>query len=593
MRAFAWALAVLMVLGVAADAQTEAKAYRISGVATSSRDGAPVPFCVLHLSAAEAAVQVGSGPRTGPPGGFASGRFEGGDRFGRHDTSRAHGRAAAAQAESTTADAQGRFSLEAPGAGAWLLTGVARGFHSQAYEAHEDFASAIVLTDARPAAQVNFRLAADAMIAGAVLDEAGEAVQGAQVMVERSDAADANGREAVAGFGLTDDRGRYEVAALAPGAYRVWVEARPWYAAGGSRFGGAVNAAAPESALDPSLDVVYPTTWFPGAEDARAAEVVRLLSGEVRQADFHLQALAAAHLVVARPVTPVAQGGGRNEDRGWTGPMVTRVTAGGNGVMTGNMRATTGSWEVTGLAPGTYQVRMPGADGRPGTDVQEFTVQPGGAGAVDLASAKPLLRVGLDFTGADAGRIDVTLTEAMTGRRYSTAGSGRTYGRQDDSEPRGRSLMVAAGEYRVSVAGSDTAYLMGVSATGAQMHGDRVAISGDGASLTLQLANGRAELDGMAALATKPAASAMVLLVPATADMGNVAERTARDETNSDGSFELRGVLPGPYILVVVNEGWGTNWRDPATLAGLLLHGVPVDLKPGARVKLDVQATSL
>ena len=129
------------------------------------------------------------------------------------------------------------------------------------------------------------------------------------------------------------------------------------------------------------------------------------------------------------------------------------------------------------------------------------------------------------------------------------------------------------------------------SAGGVEVHpGGVVQISGEAAALTLRLAAGKASLSGMAHRGEIPAAGAMVLVVPALADAADLADRITRTETNSDGSFTLSSLTPGPYIVVVLESGWSVNWRDQSTLAGYLMQGVPVDLKPASKPKLDVTA---
>jgi hypothetical protein len=81
-----------------------------------------------------------------------------------------------------------------------------------------------------------------------------------------------------------------------------------------------------------------------------------------------------------------------------------------------------------------------------------------------------------------------------------------------------------------------------------------------------------------------------VLLVPASAELGGAGGGVLQAETNTDGSFSLGTVVPGPYILVVLEGGWAVNWRDPGTLAGYLEHGLPLDLKPAVTQKVQVDA---
>ena len=135
-------------------------------------------------------------------------------------------------------------------------------------------------------------------------------------------------------------------------------------------------------------------------------------------------------------------------------------------------------------------------------------------------------------------------------------------------------------------------YLAGLTASGAQSDGEIVKITDGAPVLTLRLAAGRAQVAGVAHRGTTPSAGAMVLLVPALAEASGLADRIVRTETNSDGSFTLASLVPGPYILVVLDNGWSVNWRDEQTLAPYLLHGVPVDLKPAARQKVDVTAVT-
>jgi len=49
----------------------------------------------------------------------------------------------------------------------------------------------------------------------------------------------------------------------------------------------------------------------------------------------------------------------------------------------------------------------------------------------------------------------------------------------------------------------------------------------------------------------------------------------ARDQTNTDGSFELQNVVPGQYILIAIDHRLERDWNDPSTLRNYLTQGVP------------------
>ena len=135
-----------------------AKTYRITGVVISTRDGSPVAKCritadatqVNQIGAARAAAQR-PGPGGGPGG---RGGQQGGPRGGGIPTP---------PPEAIT-DGSGKFTLDLPHVGGWRLNASAHGFRTQNYDEHDDFFSAVVLTDAAPEFNLTFRLAPDSAL---------------------------------------------------------------------------------------------------------------------------------------------------------------------------------------------------------------------------------------------------------------------------------------------------------------------------------------------------------------------------------------------------------------------------------------------
>jgi hypothetical protein len=61
--------------------------------------------------------------------------------------------------------------------------------------------------------------------------------------------------------------------------------------------------------------------------------------------------------------------------------------------------------------------------------------------------------------------------------------------------------------------------------------------------------------------------------------------------TGSDGTYLLKGIAPGQYTLISVEEDEDQNWRNPEILRALTARGVRVDLAPGATVHRDLTLT--
>jgi hypothetical protein len=58
-----------------------------------------------------------------------------------------------------------------------------------------------------------------------------------------------------------------------------------------------------------------------------------------------------------------------------------------------------------------------------------------------------------------------------------------------------------------------------------------------------------------------------------------------RDQSDSDGSFSLRDVVPGQYIVVAIEDAWALDWAQPEVLSRYLPGGIAVTVT-GASGKL-------
>jgi hypothetical protein len=557
--------------------------YEITGVVLNKVSGDPVPHCNLT-------------PILTGRGGFGNRPMVGNRQF-------------PAPANDFDCDARGHFTVTVPSAGAWRLTAGARGFVSEAYEAHPPYSSAIVLTPEAPTKDVEFRISPEASIVGVVLDEAGEPVRNAQITLQAVPPPSPGGPQPVAGTrgnARTDDRGMYELANLAPGDYRISVHAQPWYAAGGQAVRG---ASTDTSSLDPSLDFAYSQTWFPGVADPAQAETIVLHAGDTRQADFHLIPIPSIHL---RIVPPPRATNAPNTPPQQAIPLIQQMNGGGgqNFIQTNMRFDAQGQIDVGGLTPGVYQVRLagPNTDGR--TAMVEVTAN--SARTLDLsAPSRDMAKITLRFDGladldsssrADRnGGVQVTLIDrdARNGSFFSSGaegaginpGGGINLGRRDQRDPNAdRIIEVPPGRYEVVLQGRPNIFLTGLTAKGAETAGRYVTVGAGESTLTVHVASGRASLSGVATLEGKPVVGTMVLLVPITIEDPNSITFLLRDQTNTDGSFDLANIIPGKYILVAIDHGWQINWGDPSTLRRYLMQGVPVELKSSAIVKQNVVA---
>jgi hypothetical protein len=549
-----------------------ASEFRITGTVVNEVTGEPLVHCRLMATLI-------------PPVGANRGGIQG---------------ASSTSTDSAQSDATGKFTLLVPSAGAWRLTGSGRGYRSQSYEQHDGYSSAVVLTNSAPSLNLTFRLVPDAEIEGTVLDEAGEPIRGATVTLleSRPTGPDLPQRPAQRrGTTLTDDRGYYDFSDLAPGDYLISLHAHPWYATAG-------GADSTDSKPNP-LDVVYPPMWYPGVTDFSAATVLSLEPGDHREADFHPIPQPSFHLrIVALSIA--------NRANGMPIPNVTELSPDGTErtVQTEIQRDTQGGWDISGLSPGSYEVHASGpANATAGTSL--IDVSASSPRTVDLNSASPLavVTIAVDAPGNPPG-MQINLINMASGHsstvQVSAASPGsslRNRGTRVSSDPSAgvatggvgapdpnHTAQLQPGDYEVVLNGAGDHYLNGITASGAESSGRIVHLNAGPAHLVLHIASGRASLSGIAKLHDHPVVAATVLLVPATLGDSGGMTTVRRDQTNTDGSFNLDNVLPGPYILIAIDHGWTVNWRDPATLRRYLTGGIAIDVAPGAALRRNIEA---
>ena len=190
----------------------------------------------------------------------------------------------------------GRFEFAGLGAGKYSLEGARRGYIPAGYEQHEQYSTAIVTGEEFDTQNLTLRLVPMAMLTGRLLDEYGEGVRDARVMLYVESHRGGATRVTGTNFVMTDDQGTFEFTPVGPGKYYLSVNAKPWYAVHSPSLAaeGTANAA---MAVDRSLDVAYPTTYSGGSTEAEAAEAIAIKGGDHAQIDIHLRPAQALHLI--------------------------------------------------------------------------------------------------------------------------------------------------------------------------------------------------------------------------------------------------------------------------------------------------------
>lgn len=474
----------------------------------------------------------------------------------------------------TREDGSFLFANLAPGK--YSLTAQARGYLAQSFNQHEQFSSSIAVGPNLDSNGLLFRLPPEGAISGVVMDEAGEPVRDAEIVLYF--AGPSGGVQTIRSRGrtTTDDEGAYHFGHLLPGRYLVAVVTRPWYAQNQQRGGSSNPAdsivAGADLLGDAQLDVVYPVTFNGGVTDAGGVSPLVLGRGEKSTADISLQPASALHVRMPRE---------ESEPAGYTSMELRLFDSSLGGRVRGFFQ---NGDEVVSVPPGHYSVRHFLASGN-GASEPFREVDISTSGDIDKSQGNMNVPVSVKLQvepGTNAGQVTLQLLDKKS--RQVTA---------EHVDSNGEAVIkqgVAPGTYEVSVVSNTGLYLKSLSATGAAVAGRTVEIApGNGVKLAIGATRGQGEVKGTALRDNKAFAGAMIVLVPADAANNQVLFR--RDQSDSDGSFTLAAVVPGAYTLVAIENGWDLEWMKPEVLKSYLGAGVAMQVEANGKydVKVPVQ----
>jgi len=460
----------------------------------------------------------------------------------------------------------GKYEFKGLPPGKYSLTGRKRGFIPSAYDAHEQFSTAIVTGAGLDTEHLELKLAPDAVVAGKVLDEAGEPVRGARVTVYYDDHGEGISQIHPFRGAQTDDLGVYEITPLRPGTYFLSVSAKPWYAvhpfseAANSEAKGRTDAG---QTFDRSLDVAYPLTYYADVTEADSAQPILIRGGERLQIDVHMNPLPALRLTFRVP----GDGSGR-----YPNPRIEQSALGGatNAEVDSVRMVSPGIWEMTGIPAGRYNIRTEGATG--GGQLNGVDLSKDGE-EVDTSRAEALsnIRVHVDLPGE--GSVPKELAVGLRSGSRPLAGLSAI-----DSKGDAEIDNVPAGSYEWVVTNSRKRYSIAhVAAEGAEVSGHVLVLTpGSSPSVSLTLAAGNVDVQGIAKKAGKGFAGAMVVLVPDNPKENRNLFR--RDQSDLDGTFSLPSVIPGSYTVLAIENGWELNWSEPEVIAAYMKRGRKIEV---------------
>ena len=482
----------------------------------------------------------------------------------------------------TTTDT-GAFRFDHLAAGKYTLDASRRGYIAAGYQEHEGFVTAIVTGPDLDTQDLRFELFPEAVLSGAVTDDSGEPIGGAQVSLYRQLQENGVSRIAAANSTVTDDTGTYEFSRLRPGDYYISVAATPWYAFHPHlKMDGSGNPLPSDEQPHSPLDVAYSTIFYPNATDSASAAPITVNAGDRVQANISLHAVPAIHIRIQIPAPipgrsfamPQLRTDAFGTEHFQPTPIFQATQTSGDG-QRGTMTV-----EIGGIAPGHYELSEFGPQG-------ELR-----GGSVDLTTSQTI-----EFNAA-SGSADVSgklamasgqkLPDGLNAVLVPSGNQGRQIGARVSADGTFDFPSVASGNYEFQVhAFSRSIAVAQMAASAGQVQGSHITVATDPVLLAATLVTGSVTVNGYAQSSGKGIGGVMILLVPR--DPGASHELYRRNQSDSDGSFSLERVVPGDYTLVAIENGWTLDWGRPEVIAPYLARGLAVHV-PDQEGQLNLSA---
>lgn len=467
----------------------------------------------------------------------------------------------------------GKFEFTGVPAGKYSLTGEKRGFVTASYDQHEEFSTAIVTGAGLDTENLTLRLAPNAVISGKVLDEAGEPVRHATISLYRDDHSSGVDQIRHIRGTVTDDQGAYEIASLRPGTYFVSVNATPWYAIHPTSRGETPRFGHEPGPVDRSLDVAYPLTFYADVTDSDDATPIPIRGGDHLQVDIHLNPVPALRLLFH------VSG---DREHGFAHPSFQQPVFDSSlpVTSTGERMISRGLLEVTGVPAGRYNINLNG---------QEAALQMNGVDLtrdgqeIDTSRAETLSSVRISAQVQGEATLPQNLFVGLRSGNRNSLGM-----RMLDPKGEVEYQQITPGPYEVIARGSTTPYSVAhMTVDGTPVTGHTLTVMpGSSPTVDVTLVGGSINVAGSVKKAGHAFGGAMVVLVPK--DPQNDHDLFRRDQSDLDGTFTLRGVIPGSYTILAIENGWDLEWSQPSVITAYLKQGrkVQVSNQSGNSVKL-------
>ena len=466
----------------------------------------------------------------------------------------------------------------------------------------------IQVRDGQRVRDIDFRLPRGSVITGRVIDQEGEPLVRATVRALRYRYVQGERRIEPGGGAETDDRGVFRIYGLTPGTYFVSAMAQPSdfrttaeFTADASGQGGLGRVTV--IGTDSPVPLTYAPTYYPGvASLTDAAPITVPISEEVAGIDFTLQLVTAARitgLVLNGSGTPADSTMVQllpDDSRGMAGQTYSAFVDRGGRFSIPNVPP--GRYVAIAFSGGGGRGRGGGGGGSGGFAIVPLSVSGPLVSDVNLVLAPGLMISGqVTFEGTatpsaqDWSRVRIALWTPASASLPGFLGQGNATVRADGSFSIPN---LPPGSRMVRVSGLPQGWaLKGIYLDGREVTDEMIDFkpSEPAGRVAIIVSDKATTLTGTAVDEQgQPLSDYTVIALPADSNLWRPMSRFIQaGRPDKDGTYTIRGLPPGEYLLRAIDDVEQGEWYDPELLQQLRAGATRVILQDGDTKSQDLK----
>jgi hypothetical protein len=487
-----------------------------------------------------------------------------------------------------TTDAEGRFHVNNVAPGRYLVFLEHTGFAGVNERGAKSDSNVFTVRSGESVDNIVLRMSPAAVINGKVVDEDGDPMPGVNVAALRKRPG-SGGRES-AGAGTTNDVGEYRLSGLFAGQYFVVAVPPP----DPRDYEAHPKAPSADTGGASKPDTRYLTTYYPDALDSAQASPLTIKPGDETPVNFMLvptRTYRVRGMVTGNPST--------------LRPTVELVSKWGD-LLRGSTTdvGPDGQFEVRGVGPGTYIVRASVDDESQSLAAhQELSVV-----AADVEGVKLTLQPSFAISGhlrVENARVDFAqFIVALEPRESEYESIGLVlsdlamksimpvdrFGNFSMKSVNPGSYTVQAwsralpGSYMKSAIANGQDATAGFAASGPTSI--EIVMNVKGGTIEGAVSEKEKDID-----ADHPVPNATVVAVPEE-KYRNIPDRYYTGETDQNGNFVIRGVIPGSYTVFAWQDLEDGTWRDADFLRSQEANGTAVKVEQASDQKVELKLSA-